>query len=84
MGKKKTHNMLSQLLDPRFKNLRLVSSFIGWKQVVFMMKISRSIQQDINFLIKDSPNDENLPPKKTLKFLGGFNYQNLRNKSIYY
>jgi hypothetical protein len=38
MEKKKTHNMLFQLLDPKFKNLRLVSSFIGWKQIVFMVK----------------------------------------------
>jgi len=26
------------MLDPRFKNLRLVSSFIGWKQIVFMVE----------------------------------------------
>jgi hypothetical protein len=26
---KKTHNMLSLMLDPRFKNFRLVSSYVG-------------------------------------------------------
>jgi hypothetical protein len=36
--KRKTHNMLSLLLDPRFKNLRLVSSFIGWKKIVFIVE----------------------------------------------
>jgi hypothetical protein len=30
--------MLFLMLDPRFKNFRLVSPFIGWKQVVFMVK----------------------------------------------
>jgi hypothetical protein len=34
----KTHNMLSLMLDPRFKSLRLVSSLIGRKQVVSIVK----------------------------------------------
>jgi hypothetical protein len=38
MKKKETHDMLSLILDPRFKNLRLVSSFISWKEVVFIVK----------------------------------------------
>ncbi len=29
---KKVHNMLSLMLDPRFKNLHLMSSFIGLEQ----------------------------------------------------
>jgi hypothetical protein len=29
MKKKKTHNMLSLMLDPRFKTFRLVCSLIG-------------------------------------------------------
>jgi len=36
--KKKTYNMLSLMLDPTFKNFRLFFPFIGWKQVVFMVK----------------------------------------------
>jgi hypothetical protein len=32
--KKKTHNMLSLMLDPRFKSLCLMSSFIGREQGV--------------------------------------------------
>jgi hypothetical protein len=31
---KKTHNMLALMLDPRFKSLHLVSSFIGCDQGV--------------------------------------------------
>jgi hypothetical protein len=30
--------MLSLMLNPRFKSLRLVSSFIGWKQVVSIVE----------------------------------------------
>jgi hypothetical protein len=29
IGERKTHNMLALVLDPRFKNLCLMSSFIG-------------------------------------------------------
>jgi len=31
--KRKAHNMLSLMLDPRFKTLRIMSSFIGCEQV---------------------------------------------------
>jgi ATP-dependent protease Clp ATPase subunit len=34
----KARNMLSLMLDPRFKSLRLVSSFIGRKQVVSIVE----------------------------------------------
>jgi hypothetical protein len=34
----KTHNMLSLMLDPRFKSLRLVSSLIGQKQAISIVK----------------------------------------------
>ncbi len=34
----KTHNMLSFMLDPRFKSLKLVSSLIGQKQVVSIVE----------------------------------------------
>lgn len=36
--KKKTHKMLFLMLDSRFKSFRLVSSFIGKKQVVSMVE----------------------------------------------
>jgi hypothetical protein len=26
------------MIDPKFKNFRLVSSFIGWKQIVFIVE----------------------------------------------
>jgi hypothetical protein len=36
--KKKAHNVLFLMLNPRFKSLsRLVSSFINWEQVFFLM-----------------------------------------------
>ncbi len=38
MKRKKTHDMLSLMLDPRLKNLNLVSYFIAWKEVVFILK----------------------------------------------
>ncbi len=34
----KTHNMLSLMLDPKFKSLRLVSFVIGWKLSVFILE----------------------------------------------
>ncbi len=34
----KTHNMVSLMLNPRFKSLRLVSSFIGQEQVVSIVE----------------------------------------------
>jgi hypothetical protein len=36
--KKKTHNMLALMLDPRLKSLHLVSSFIGCDQEVAMVE----------------------------------------------
>jgi hypothetical protein len=36
--KKKFHNMLNLMLNPRFKSLKLVSFFIGQKQIVSMVK----------------------------------------------
>jgi hypothetical protein len=36
--KKKPHNMLSLMLDARFKNLHLVSSFIGSEQGVAIIE----------------------------------------------
>jgi hypothetical protein len=34
----KTHNMLSLMLEPRFKSLRLVSSLIGQKQAISIVE----------------------------------------------
>ncbi len=34
----KTYNMLSFMLDPRFKNLRMVSYVIGWEQIVSIVE----------------------------------------------
>ncbi len=34
----KTHNMLSLMLDPRFRSMRLVSFLIGRKQVVSIVE----------------------------------------------
>jgi len=34
----KTHNMLSLMLDPRFRSMRLVSSLIGRKQVISIVE----------------------------------------------
>jgi hypothetical protein len=40
--KRKTHNMISLMLDPKYKNLCIVSSFIGREQgVVFVEKYDR-------------------------------------------
>jgi hypothetical protein len=39
MKTKKTHDMLSLMLDPRFKKFRLVSSWIDLDQVVFMVEV---------------------------------------------
>ncbi len=36
--KNKSHNILSFMLDPRFKSLRLVSFLIGQKHVVSIME----------------------------------------------
>ncbi len=38
---KKTHDMLSLMLDPRFKNLCLVSSFVGRKEGVSIVDESK-------------------------------------------
>jgi hypothetical protein len=38
MKRKKIHDMLFLMLDPRFKNLGLVSSFISCKQVVLIVE----------------------------------------------
>jgi hypothetical protein len=35
---KKAYNMLSLMLDPRFKSLKLVFSLIGQKQGIFMVE----------------------------------------------
>jgi hypothetical protein len=37
-NEKKTHNMLALMLDPRFKNLRLIFSFIGHEHGVAIVK----------------------------------------------
>jgi len=37
--KKKTHNMLSLMLNPKFKAFKLVYSFIGLKQINAMVKL---------------------------------------------
>jgi hypothetical protein len=36
--KRRTHNMLSLMLDPRFKNLKLISSLIGQEQGIFIVQ----------------------------------------------
>ncbi len=38
--KKKTHNMLILMLNPRFESFKLVASFSSWKQIVSMVKDS--------------------------------------------
>ncbi len=37
-NEKKTHNMLALVLDPRFKSLKLTSSFIGHEYVVVIVE----------------------------------------------
>ncbi len=34
----KTHDIISLMLDPNFKNIKLVSFFIGKKQVISMVE----------------------------------------------
>jgi hypothetical protein len=41
MKKKKTHGMFFLMLDPRFKSLRLVSSFIGREQGISIIEIAQ-------------------------------------------
>jgi len=36
--KKKTHNMISFMLDPKYKSLRIVSSFVGKEQGVVLVE----------------------------------------------
>jgi hypothetical protein len=35
---RKTHNIFSLMLDPQFKNLRLVSSLVGHEQAISIIK----------------------------------------------
>jgi hypothetical protein len=35
---KKTHNMIFVMLDPRFKSLWILSSFVGWEQGVSLVE----------------------------------------------
>ncbi len=35
---KKTHNMISLMLDPGFKSLWIISSFVGWEQGVSLVE----------------------------------------------
>jgi hypothetical protein len=35
---KKTHNMISLMLDLRFKNLQIIFSFVGWEQIVSLVQ----------------------------------------------
>jgi hypothetical protein len=37
-NKKKTHNMLALMLDPRFKSFHLVSSYVGKEQGVSIVQ----------------------------------------------
>ncbi len=37
--KKKTHNMISLMLDPNFKNIKFISFFIGKKQMISMVEV---------------------------------------------
>jgi hypothetical protein len=36
--KKKSHNMISLMLDPRYKNLHIISSFVGREQGVVLVE----------------------------------------------
>jgi hypothetical protein len=36
--KKKTHNMISLILDPKYKGLRIISSFVGREQGVALVE----------------------------------------------
>jgi hypothetical protein len=41
MKENKTHDMFFLMLDPRFKCLRLVSSFIGREQGIFIVETAQ-------------------------------------------
>jgi hypothetical protein len=43
MKKKKTHDMFFLMLDPRFKCLRLVSSFIGHEQGISIVETNPTL-----------------------------------------
>jgi len=49
---KKAHNMLSLMLDPRFKNLLLVSSYVGKEQIMSIVEqYDRSVVSHVGQVI---------------------------------